>query len=115
MLGVRQSHMIFFNRFGSHRSIQADQIKFFFFNQCPCFRGQVTARVMTIKYRFAIFFANINQAFFTLIMVGRNRDNIPAAGLDMVTAMCYMKDRADRRDEGSKGRGKEAGGHDRLY
>lgn len=46
---------------------------------------------MTIKYRFAIFFANINQAFFTLIMVGRNGSNLPASAADKIAAMGYME------------------------
>ena len=62
-LHFRQTHVVVADGPHPERSVQANQIKFFVFEQFPCLAAQITAGIVTIVYGFAILFANIEQAF----------------------------------------------------
>ena len=65
----RQTHMVVADGPHPKRSIQANQIKSFALEQFPCLTAQIAAGIVAVECGFAVLFANIEQAFFQLVVV----------------------------------------------
>lgn len=86
-LRVRDAHVVVRAAFKAHGRVDADQIVAPGGEQFPGRVAQAKARIVGVEQRFAVLFADVDEAFLEPVVVGGHGGDLPAAAAHALAAM----------------------------